>query len=377
MKIKAIITFLGVVFIKTAFGQSVDSTLTFSDEAYSLVRDTIVQKEIRTSLVGFLDNKNKGSLNNPFIDSVYLKKNMEPFSWLIGIEIGPKNAHHRMYPVVLAVVPVENSSYLIKLAYMEEVSPKTVTPNVVASLIVKKNGSKYYFYNPIDHYTRLWGRQTVGTIDYIYPNALNMDNARQMDSANKSIARKFNTQPLTITYYKFDDPEQLFKTIGFDFIPNMYYSTSGGLAEQWTNTVLAGNNSELYIHEVVHFYTSVLFPGRARAIDEGYATYLGGSGGVDIDKLAVFAKNYIKANPQADVKALATDLSVRVEGNVPITYILSGLICRDIEQKYGVNGIKKFFGPDGEKDYFKVLYAVNKVDKKGFASYVNELLKNY
>jgi len=198
-----------------------------------------------------------------------------------------------------------------------------------------------------------------------------------MNKFNVSLARKFGIKPIQITYYKFEDPEQLFKIMGFDYIPNMYYSTSGGLAQQWTNTLLAGNNSELYEHEAVHFYTAALFPNRSKVVDEGYATYLGGSGGKTLDQLAPFAKNYIKNHPEKNITKLATDFGTVVEGNVPITYILSALICRDIDHKYGIGGIKKLLKLNKGEDYFNNLYNVNKIDKNNFNTYVNGLLKAY
>jgi|GEM_PF-6647915 len=377
IKLKIFSVIFLVFVVKVSFCQSVDSTLTITKDAFSLIKNPDVQKEIKESLTGFLNNLYKGSVNNPFIDQDYLHKNKEPFMWLIAYDDEAKSMKYKINPIVLSVLPVENSSYLIKLEFMNIAKPDNPKLVVLASLIAKMTGSKYYMYSALDHYTQFWEKQKIGTINYIYPQKLNLKNANAMNKFNIQLAHKFNTQPIQINYYKFEDPEQLFKTMGFDYIPNMYYSTSGGLAEQWTNTLYAGNNSELYEHEAVHFYTAVLFPNRSKVVDEGYATYLGGSGGKSLDELAVFTKNYIKAHQEKDILKLSTDFTVRVEGNVPITYILSALVCRDIENKYGIKGIKKMFSPEKSEDYFKNLYSINKVDRETFTAYINELLKEY
>ena len=376
-KLKVISVIFLVFVVKVAFCQSVDSTLTIGEEAFSLIKKPDVQKGIKESLTGFLNNLYKGSINNPFIDPDYLRKNKEPFEWLIAYDDEAKAMKYKIDPTVISVLPVENSSYLIKLEFMNITNVEKAKLGIIVTVIAKMIGPKYYFYNALDHYTQFWGKQKVGTINYIYPTKLNLKNANAMNKFNIELAHKFNAQPLQINYYKFADPEQLFKTIGFDYIPNMYYSTSGGLAEPWTNTLYAGNNSELYEHEAVHFYTAALFPNRSKIVDEGYATYLGGSGGKSLDELAMLAKNYIKTHPAEDVLKLSTDFTVRVEGNVPITYILSALVCRDVEKKYGIKGIRKMFSPEKDKDYFKTLYRVNKVNRGTFSSYVNELLQRY
>jgi len=366
-----------VLFVNTAFCQSVDSTLIISDYAFSLVNNANIQKDITSSLKGFLDNIDNGSRNNPFIDPVYIKKDMEPFSWFIIYDNDAKSTNSKINTIVLSVLPIENASYLIKLQYMDVTNPCNKKLVLIGSLITKMVGNKYYFYNAVDHYTRFWIKQKIGTINYVSATNVNQINAEVMNKFNVSLARKFGIKPIQITYYKFEDPEQLFKIMGFDYIPNMYYSTSGGLAQQWKNTLLAGNNSELYEHEAVHFYTATLFPNRSKVADEGYATFLGGSGGKNLNQLAPFAKNYIKNHPEKNITELATDFGTVVEGNVPITYILSALICRDIEHKYGMNGIKKLLKLNAGEDYFNNLYKVNKIDKTNFGSYMNGLLREY
>lgn len=368
--LKGLLLIVTAFFVNTAFAQKVDSTLVMDQNVFFLVKDIIVQTQLKTDLIGFLNAKNSGSRNNPYVDPDYLKLNLEPFSWFIGFD---RNAD--LYPKVLAVIPVEDNGYLIKLAYMS--MSKEPGLAMIMSLVAKKKQKRYYFYSALMHNTRLWKKRHIGSVNYIYSNGLNIKKAAQMDRFNTSFAQKFGAPVIPITYYKCDDPEQLFKMMGYDYIPNMYYSTSGGLAEAWTSSLFAGNNSELYEHEAVHFYMATFFPNRNKIVDEGYATYLGGSGGTPLTQLAVFAKNYIKLNPEKITSELATDFAIRVDGNVPITYILSGVICKDIESRFGIKGIRKMFTPKDGDDYFDTLFNVTGVAKKDFNAYLINLLKKY
>lgn len=59
---------------------------------------------------------------------------------------------------------------------------------------------------------------------------------------------------------------------------------------------------------------------------------------------------------------------------MPITYILSGLVCKDVEEKQGIEGIKKLFTPKPGEDYFSTLKRVNGVGKEEFPGYIKKLL---
>jgi hypothetical protein len=377
---KLLTSFAVIFYFSTSFlySQGSESALVINKHSFRLVPDEVIQVELASAIKGFLKARYNGGVSNPFVDSDYLKKNDEPFQWLIGAEGKLPNGEDFYTPTLLAVLPVAEQKYIVKLAFMG-VSNEKADPllNLIATLEIRKINGKYFFYNAIEYNTRNYNVSKVGNIKYIYPNKLDLKKSKQMDDFNTSFAKKFNTKPLEVTYYKCDDPEQLFKMLGYDFMSNMYFSLSGGLAEWWTNTLYAGNNSELYEHEVVHFYTSKLFEHKSRVVDEGYATYVGGSGGVDISKLAVNAKAYIHKNPNDKLDELATNFETRVAYGVPITYILSGLICKDIEEKLGVSAIKKLFSPEPQEDYFDTLKRVNGIGKEEFSAYLKSLLSKY
>lgn len=378
-KVKILLILFCGLFLTKGYGQVSDSTLVITKQSFMLIPDTVVRVELTNSLKGFLKVKNNANGTNPYIHSDYLKKNDEPFQWLSGAEGKLENGKDLFRPTLLASLPLGDEKYIIKLAYMGVDRGKETEPilNLIATLEARKINGNYFFYNAVEYNTRLYNVSKVGNIKYIYPNKLDFKKAKQMDDFNSSFAKKFKTEPLEVTYYKCDDPEQLFKMLGYDYIRNMYFSLSGGLAEWWTNTLYAGNNSELYEHEVVHFYTSKLFKDKSRIVDEGYATYIGGSGGIDISKLAIFAKRHIAKNPNDDINDLSTSFKVRVEGGVPITYILSGLVCKDVEEKQGIEGIKKLFTPKPQEDYFSTLKRVNGIGKEEFSGYIKKLLDKY
>lgn len=367
------------LFTNKSYCQISDSTLIIAKPAFYLIPDTSLRAKLTSSLRGFLKARKDGYNPNPYVDPTYLKESVEPFLWLQNAETKSPEGRSLFIPTLLNVMPIGEDRYIIKLAYMAMERDRKDQPELklITSLELRRSGERYQFYNTIEHNTKSYNKKQVGNISYIYPNQLDEQKARKMDRFNTAFAKKFNVIPIKIIYYKCNDPEQLFKMLGFDYIENMYYSLSGGLAYQWANTLFAGNNSELYEHELVHLYTSKLFEHKTREVDEGYATFIGGSGGLDLDSLARVAKKYISKNYSQDICSLATDFTVRVQGGVPITYILSGLVCRDIENKLGVAGVEKLFRPEPQEDYFDTLKRVNGIGRAEFPAYIQGLLGGY
>jgi len=329
--------------------------------------DSVLQR-----LDGFLQHKREPVGQNPFVDPEYAKANLNPFENFFYPEF--ENGEDNFYkPTVLAVLPAKRyEQYVIKISYEGVTADKQAKLSLIGTLVVRKRKGNYFIYNAIDYNTRNWNTRQVGSVSYIYPNKLNLTRAWQMDKINHELARKFETKALPITYYRCDDPEQLLKMMGFDYLPGMYISMNGGFAQYWNNTVLAGNNSELYVHEVVHFYTLKYFEGLTRIMNEGYATYIGGSGGLSLKQLGPEAKNYIDQHPQTDIVKAYTGFERMDEGHI-FTYAVSGLICKDIETRYGFGKIKELFKAHNDDDYFKTLQNITGIDRQHFADYVKHL----
>jgi hypothetical protein len=356
-----------------SLAQTTPPELEIDQSAFTMIPDTNIQKRLIKSVSGFLNEKNNGSLNNKHIDPEYLKKNSEPFQHIQDIEMNGGKPF--FYPTLLRAIPLEDHSIMLKIAYLG-VGKESLIPylRIIATLIAKKNvKGDYYFYNAIDHYTRNWERKQIGTINYVYSGKFDIKNAVIMNKFNSNFAHKLNTKVLKVTYYKFEDPEQMFKTMGYDFLENMYFSRVGGLAQSSNNTVFAGNNSERYEHEVVHFYTYNIFPNGTKNVHEGYATYIGGSGGLPLKNLVPIAKKYIDSHPNEDLVMIATDFYPRTP-EVQLTYVLSAIVCQDIDERFGMTGIKKLFNPTEGDDYFANLKKITGVDKQDFPKYILKLL---
>ncbi|MEJ7559960.1 MAG: hypothetical protein WKF66_16730 [Pedobacter sp.] len=223
--------------------------------------------------------------------------------------------------------------------------------------------------------TRNWTTRQVGFIKYVFPNKLNLKKAKLMARKSKRIAMRFNQPETNVTYFMCEDPVQVFKILGLDYIDEMYNSTVGGLAKYWNNTIYSGNNSEMYEHEFVHIYSRKAYPNCIKVVDEGYATFLGGSGGLTLDQLKTKARIYLAAHPNIDITASALDFNSYLPEGTSLTYIFGGLVCRDIETKVGFEGIKKLYELNDSNSYFNRLHSVIGVNQAGYSDYIKKLLE--
>ena len=106
----------------------------------------------------------------------------------------------------------------------------------------------------------------------------------------------------------------------------MYVDKTGGLAD-YGNIIFSGNNSEIYTHEIIHIYTSNLFPKIDKFIDEGLATFMAGSGKYSYEWHRNKLNKFLNENKDYNFE-VHTDAYERIyfENETSIPYLSSALI---------------------------------------------------
>lgn len=188
------------------------------------------------------------------------------------------------------------------------------------------------------------------SINYVispYRNANQIEITQQQSDINK-LCDFLNTKPINITYYSCINPKELFEIKGFDYNIMMYADKSGGLAELG-NIIFSGNNSEIYTHEIVHIYTNNLYPKIDKFIDEGFATYIAGSGKYDYEWHRNKLTKFISQNPNHDFKNhLDPYERLYFEDETSIPYLTSALICERTKRIYGKEKLLEILQAEGE-----------------------------
>lgn len=261
-----------------------------------------------------------------------------PYHELIGIESGKMGSNFYQPSLMEIISTGEDDKKIVKVAYIgynEETESNLI--KAIYNMIAVKIDGKIFFSKYINYVTKDWRIKNEDNLKYYISPTKNFshDEVERQKADIKLLSEFFGVEKFPIFYYSAVSPEEVFKLKGFDYHPMMYTSDSGGFAEDY-NIIISGNNSEYYTHEVVHLYTSKLFPGINSYFDEGIATYFGGSGKFDYQWQKEKLKKFLTENPDFDVlKHLNVYERLYFEKETPVPYVVSAVICEMIIAEFG------------------------------------------
>jgi hypothetical protein len=284
---------------------------------------------------------------------------------------------------ILGVFAVENGHYAIKtsLAHLDE--NNAIVLEAIISVYAKKVNGKYLLVNSTQYHKEVWQKKKFGQISYyIHPlHKFDAQDAERMNAFNEEIAKIFNVAPISFDYFVSSYSREIVRLLGFEYMSKIYIpGQTGGLADSFNRIVYAGNNSAYYAHELTHIYTNELFPNANHFwLNEGFATYMGGSGGNDLDWHIQKLKAYVVENPNFDFSI--SELRGYIpngEHHTEFQYVIGGLVCKKVIEKHGMKGmIEGLQTVHTDDDFFKFVKEKLNVDRKDFAAYIKKIAVEY
>lgn len=262
--------------------------------------------------------------------------------------ISTDNPNKKIVKVAFIGYNAENKSNLIKAIY-----------NLVANRI----GNEILFSKYLDFATKDWNIIQASNIKYyISPSKIpNLDEIEKQRIEVNKISDFFDLKPFAISYYSTISPRETFELKGFDYHPMMYADKSGGFY-QGKDIIISGNNSEYYTHEIVHAYTTRLFPDIHYFLDEGIATYFGGSGKFGYEWQKDKLRKFIIENPDFKFEDhLDPYERIYFEEETPIPYVAAALICERTIRLYGKQKLFEAF--KNKKEIIEILKAFGLTNK--------------
>ena len=325
---------------------------------------------------------NSGEYKNP--TSIYWDRSEYPipdyFLWPVNIK-NLKSRTPKVQCTVIGIYPVENNHYALKTSLTSIGAKGEIVLEAILSVFAKKINEKYVLVNSSQYHKVLWGGKQVGQINYyVHPNhKFDKQEADKMNAFNEKMAKLFNIPAISFDYFVSNYSREIVKLWGYDYMPKIYIpGQTGGVADISNGLVYAGNNSEYYPHELVHLYTNEVYPdGYHFWLNEGFATYLAGSGGYDLDWHIEKFKAYIIENPDFEISFKT------LKGYIPnglhsteFRYVIGGLICKKI---YESNGMKALF--DGlknvrtDEELYQFIEEKLNVKQADFSEYIKRIVK--
>lgn len=181
--------------------------------------------------------------------------------------------------------------------------------------------------------------------------------------------------PLKVKYFVCNNTRDLSYLMGMDFTKYSFKPVqTGGMAETTNNTILVGNNSSYYPHELVHLYNYNRFGYNAHSwFDEGIAAYYGGSSGYTLEWHLAKLKSFLAEEPDYDLSDLE-GLQIDIPNGEYMTdfrYAIGGLVCKLILEKHGQEGLwEALQSGRSEEDYFAFVESKLRVEQTDFGDFI-------
>jgi hypothetical protein len=155
-------------------------------------------------------------------------------------------------------------------------------------------------------------------------------------------------------------------------------SKTGGAAFVQSKIIFGANDSEYYPHEVVHLYLYEYFPYANDIIEEGLATYLGGSLELDYKKHLQTLKVHLKSHKVDVLKELLAESHYTLTDRTSLMYSVGALICDLAVKKCGKQGLITLLDSGkSNEDLLLTLEGLFAIDRSGFNDFIERELRNY
>ncbi len=319
-----------------------------------------LNQQIITTLEFFFNSKDSSYTENKYWSKTDFEKYTAPYSDLEGIESGRLGKHYYQ-PTILEITETDNENRkIVKVAFIghnEETKANLI--KAIYNVVATKQDGNIVFSVYMDYVTKKWRKYQENNILYKISLArvINLNDVAKQNKAEASLRKFLNTKSVPITFYSCTSPKELFELLGFDYHPNMYADTSGGWSRD-KNIVISANKSEYYMHEVTHIYLKNLFPSINPFFNEGFATYVGGSGKFDYKWQKNKLLKFLTQNPDFKFDEHIEDPYERLyyEHETPIPYLIGAVVCERILRLYGKEKLFKVF--KSNKNVFDTLQMV-------------------
>jgi len=203
-----------------------------------------------------------------------------------------------------------------------------------------------------------------------------------LDQYNFRLSKLFKVKPLKFTCYKFKDFAEVNQYVGLDVQKNYSRTENNGYCDAYNKTIF-GAFYNLFFHEVVHIYVGDQFLSTYHPwINEGLATYLGGSVSMSLENhlknLAIDLEKHTSYDLNNFLSLDGTfvdNTSKTVYTNYKFT--LGGLICKLAYEKEGVSAIKVLLSSGRtDEELYKTVEKVLGVKRKDLNRYLrSEIIK--
>ena len=333
----------------TSCGQNSTETKKKIDIDYSIImlinNDSIVKKIVNRLENVFNENDINGYIK--YWDKNDFQFMKEPHKDLYLLF---NNGYKTYIPTIISVVKT-NNKFIVKIAVMG--NPEGFNSlYAIYDLGVNLVNGEAFFYNMLNSNLSNFNKKTISNITYFFKDTVNKNQIANQIEFNQYLVKFFQKQNFEFNFIVAKNYEEMLKLQSYNYKDDMYVNSSGGIAYANDKIVFSANNSFYYPHEVVHLFTNKYYPNIHEIIDEGIATYLGGSKEIPYinlkNELGLKVKSY-----NNDFTKLIFEYDYKyipLSNGTPIYYVIGAFICDEIYKIKGLKGLEQIMNTGYEDD---------------------------
>ena len=327
-------------------------------------------------LDGFFETKDSSYVNNPYWlenDNSFYKYPFYEFSTLENY------GSSKLRPNLLSITEINNNHFICKLGWFYDYKNTQSLQFIYNVSVIKKN-ERFLLKNILSHNIKDWKKLKIGNITYWIPEhvKINRFKAEKYNNINEKISTFFGAKLISFSYIYCDSNEQLMRLIGYDFDQSMYLQDqNGSVTYTDDNLIFSGNNSEINTHELVHLYVAEKFTQANPFINEGIATFLGGSKGLSYEDHLFKLKIHLNNN---DINIYDEYFfgNYVLDSDTSLRYTLSAFLCDLALREIGKKGLFELLNC-GISNYDIIDYIDDffKVNSSNFNEFIKNELQEY
>ena len=241
------------------------------------------------------------------------------------------------------------------------------------SLRKKNNSTEYRLFDPLHIITASWDKRRMGPIDYHFPHDYFFDRSvgLRMTKFIKHIRKKYDLPKVSpIEFYITRHQDEIAAAVGLDFI----LSPSSGRSNTPNAQVFSSLASEWYPHEITHVLFRDFKPHFI--LNEGIATYLGGSMNRPFDSLAVDLAQYFYSNDTITFQQILD--SPFLEGSTVTYYTVGAVLCKMAYQEGKAEKVKELLSSGvSDAELYKTIERVLGINKQDVTRVIRQKTNEY
>ncbi|MES2513284.1 MAG: hypothetical protein V4580_04040 [Bacteroidota bacterium] len=273
---------------------------------------------------------------------------------------------NKIKPNLIAIFHPDTNYYLAQVGYSYfDTITKNTHPFCVYTFAITKQNDSLKFFPVIETYAfKKYENKSIA----LYVKDESQDYTYLLDSLqtyNLKLAKLFEISPIKFACYKFTNFDELNTSIGLDVQRNNARSENNAYCDM-LNKVIYGTTINCYFHEVVHMYVGNDYVETCHSwINEGLATYLGGSG-LTLDQHLHYLAIDLKKHTEYDLSNFLEYEHKHIDHTTKVIwtsykFTLGGLMSKLVYETKGMSGLKRLLsnGSNDEQLYQTVCKELN------------------